>query len=197
MMWAQELSLYSPHALSKRHHRSLLIQFLLFESIEAYKAAKEGRLNDVISRQPRFFPYDWANPSGHLNKLYEHSLLLKKSFPEHEKKVKSFEKILLKTLAFFSKINFQGKDACGELYRALEPLIEVCKEDENLLFFLLKNRPTIDEMRGSGHLHNFILKIHSEGLETLGEKMCDQYHQRGFFSQIPEFKLLLTELLHA
>jgi hypothetical protein len=48
-----------------------------------------------------------------------------------------------------------------------------------------------------GHLRNFLLQVHPCGLETLGENMCDQYHQRGFIAQIPELKLLMTELIHA
>jgi hypothetical protein len=196
MLWGQELSLYSPQVLGERDHRCLLLQFLLFENLEAYKAAKEGRSEEVFTSHPRFFPYDWARPSGHLNRLYEHSLLLKKSFPEHGKLVKHYEKTLLKILRSLPKK--EGLLAASQmLYSALEPLIEVCKESENLLFFLLKKRSMIDELHGNGYLQRFILKIHSDGLETLGEKMCDQYHQRGFFSQIPEFKLLLTELLHA
>jgi hypothetical protein len=196
MLWGQELSLYSPQALGERDHRCLLLQFLLFEHLEAYQAAKAGRSEEVLTAHPRFFPYDWAKPSGHLNKLYEHSLLLKKSFSEHSKLVKHYEKTLLKMLSSLPKKD--GLDiAFKMLYTAMEPLIEVCKESENLLFFLLKKRAILDELNGSGYLHRFLLKIHSDGLETLGEKMCDQYHQRGFFSQIPEFKLLLTELLHA
>ncbi len=205
MLCDQEVSLYSPQALSHRHHRSLLVQFILFETIQAYEAANGGRFEDVLASHPRFFPYDWTITTGHLNKIIEHSRLLKMSFPDEKKKVKHFEKTLSKVFGLLSKAKETKKKLSKEqyeqllqqLYHSLEPLMEVCKESENLLFFLLKNRQVLDTLKGEGYLFEFIHKIYSQTLETLGEKMCDQYHQRGFFSQIPEFKLLLTDLLHA
>ena len=44
------------------------------------------------------------------------------------------------------------------------------------------------------YLCHFLTSLYPEGLELVGEKMCDQYHRRGFFSQITECKLLLTQL---
>ncbi len=200
-MLCQELSLYSPQALSQKHHRSLLIQFVLFENMEAYKAMLARKWDSIYRRHPRFFPYDWAITTGHLNKIQEHGLLLRAAFPDNLSAVKSFEKTLSKSLISLSKMENHSPEKfepiLQKIYLALEPFIENCKECENLLFFLLKNRPTIDAWKGEGYLRNFLCKIYSWELETLGEKMCDQYHQRGFFSQIPEFKLLLTELLHA
>jgi hypothetical protein len=201
MLYNSDPSLFSPQALSVRAHRALLIQFLLSEMIEGYRAASEGRWDLLLTAKPCFFPYDWASTTGYLNKIWEHSSCLKKSFPDQAKVVKGFEKIFAKQLDSLSKKRRPAQEhfeiALQKLYSALEPLIEFCKEDENLLFFLLKHRKEIDLLTQKGYLHRFILKIHPSGLESLGEKMCDQYHQRGFFSQISEFKLLLTELLHA
>ncbi len=201
MLWNRDLSLFSPQVIGERHNRGLLIQFLLSEIIEAYKAVENGKWDALITTHPRFFPYDWGKMTGYLNKIQEHSLLLSKSFPDRAKAVKSFQKTLLKQLNSLFKKRKPSKELFGialqKIYASLEPLIESCRENENLLFFLLKNRQEIDALTQKGYLHDFLLKIHPCGLETLGEKMCDQYHQRGFFSQISEFKLLLTELSHA
>lgn len=196
------ISLFSPQAIGERHHRGLLIQFILFELFEAYRAhQRQENWEMILSLHPRHFPYDWSSVTGYLNKAQEHSLLLKESFADHAKLVRSFEKQFLKVLAFFAKkkkaSKMQSALELQKIYLVLEPFIEICKDNENLLHFLLKNRATIDAMMHEGQLHSFLLKIHSDDLETLGEKMCDQYHQRGFFSQIPEFKMLLTELSHA
>lgn len=201
MQSGQDLSLFSPHALGEKHNRSLLIQFLSSEIIASYHAVLTGNWEALISPPHRFFPYDWAAKIGHLNKIQEYSLLLKKSFPDKLRHVNNFAKTLSKTFDSLSKkkeiTSQELQQLVQKIYLCLEPFIETCKENENLLYFLLKNRETIESLKGKGYLHSFILKIHPCGLETLGEKMCDQYHQRGFFSQIPEFKLLLTELLHA
>ena len=153
----------------------------------------------ILSWQPRFFPYDWAAPTGHLNKVKEHGLLLKKSFPEHSRAVKKIETLIKKAFLAWEnkKSDHQVEKILNALYLALEPLVEACKDNENLIYFLLKNRAVIDALVKPGHLRQFLMVIHPSGLETLGEKMCDKYHQRGFISQIPELKLLMTDLIHA
>ncbi len=191
------ISLFSPHAISERHQRGLLVQFILFELFEAYKAhLRQESWETILSPHPRYFPYDWSSLTGYLNKAQEHSLLLKESFPEYKKWVRDFEKQFSLALVRLGKKKEQLGPALQKIYCALEPFIGACKDNENLLHFLLKNRETIDALSGQGYLHSFLLKMHTCNLETLGEKMCDQYHQRGFFSQIPEFKILLTELMH-
>ena len=200
MFWDRSLSLFSPQMLSERQHRGLLLQFLLSDLFEAMKRLDRGEdLKSILSSHAYFFPYDWAKPIGHLNKVQEHALLLKEGFPEEKKIILLCEKTI-STFFFPRNGGKKLKTASFEkgiqsLYLALEPLIQKCREDENLLFFLLKNKPMIDRIVEKGHLHLFLQTLYPEGLEILGEKMCDRYHRRGFFSQIPEFKLLLSELL--
>jgi hypothetical protein len=200
MFPGSNISLFSPQAIGEKHNRALLIQFLLFEIVEAHRAIVADRFDRLLTSHPRFFPYDWSNAMGYLNKLQEHSSLLAKSFADHKQAVKNFEKTLSKELASLSGKRKISKEkfemTLQKIYTSLEPLIEICRENENLLFFMLKNRDVIDALVQNQHLYQFLLKIHPCGLETLGEKMCDRYHQRGFFSQIAEFKHLLTELSH-
>jgi hypothetical protein len=201
MLLDKRISLFSPQAIGERHHRDLLVQFILYEVFEAYKAhSREESWDAVLSCHPRHFPYDWSLPTGHLNKAHEHSLLLEESFPDRCKEVKKFEKQFAGVIDLLAKKKVSREhfiEALRKIYETIEPFIEICRENENLLHFLLKNRETIDTLAGHGHLHAFLLRTYASDLESLGEKMCDQYHQRGFFSQIPEFKFLLTELSHA
>lgn len=198
MLWNKNLALFAPLSLAEIQNRNLLLQFALFELFECHRALQQNRWDALLTAHPRLFPYDWAMAIGHLNKLQEHVLLLESSFPGYPKEIHQLQETLAKGVEAFSLKITKRKIAqiLRELYRDLEPFIEPCREDENLLSFLLKHKRTVDSLTGKGHLHRFLLKLHPEGLETLGEKMCDQYHQRGFFSQIPEFKLLLTELIH-
>jgi hypothetical protein len=196
------VSLFSPQAISEKHHRALLIQFILFELFASYKASQlQEDWETILSPHPRHFPYDWSAVTGYFNKAHEHSLLLTESFPDHAQHVVTFQRTFSKHLTFLAKKKkislFLFTTALQKIYSKLEPLIEICRENENLLHFMLKNRETIDGFVGEGHLRSFLVKIHPQGLQLLGEKVCDQYHQRGFFSQIAEFKILLTELTHA
>ncbi len=201
MQLNRDLSLFSPQALALRHNRALLLQFVLLELFGAHRAFfADAEWISIFSHHPRFFPYDWAVPSGFLNRMHEHGILLKKSFPDLGLSVKKFEQIVNRFFSSWEKkkkiVTATFQKAIREIYFALEPLLEACKENENLLFFLLKHRSTIDSVTNKGYLRNFLLKMHPCGLETLGEKMCDKYHQRGFISQIPELKLLIADLIH-
>ncbi len=191
MLLNRSFSLFSPRAISEKQHRGLLVQFLLFELFECYKLF-QVHWERVLSPHPSHFPYDWSSTTGHLNKAQEHILLLKEAFSDFPKVVKEFEIEFSKELASLNEQFFL--ETLRKILTALEPFLEICKENENLIHFMLKNKESIDAVMGPGYFQEFLLKIHPCGLETLGEKMCDQYHQRGFFSQIPEFKILLAEL---
>jgi hypothetical protein len=202
MQLIRDISLFSPQVLAKRHHRALLLQFILAELLGAYQAfLKENSWETILSTHPRFFPYDWAKSPGYLNKLREHAMMLKKSFPDFAKQAKQFEQFLEKTLRSWEKKKTTPKQyfkhTLQKIYLLIEALLETCKDNENLIFFLLKNNQTIDALMHPGYLRTFLTRVHPSGLEILGEKMCDQYHRRGFISQIPELKLLMTNLIHA
>ena len=195
------LSLFSPRAISEKQHRGLLVQFILFELLEAYKACcQRGNGELVLSLHPKHFPYDWSATTGFLNKAQEHSVLLKEAFLDVPRLVKNYEKVFVKELTSLAKRKKKTHEyvvqSLKKIITALEPLLEIGKNNENLIHFLLKNKEAIDALMNSGYLREFLSRIHPCELEALGEKLCDQYHQRGFFSQIPEFKILLTELAH-
>ncbi len=196
MLWCRNFSLLSPQMLAEKEHRGLLLQFLLSDLFEAEKAFNNSE--DwvwILSHHPSMIPYDWAVRTGYLNKVQEHAILLKDSFPEIPRKVQALEKVLDKHLDPHIKDSPDSfYTALRKIYLALEPFLLLCKENENLLFFLLKNKSVLDRMVERDTLKDFLFRAYPEGMDVLGEKMCDQYHRRGFFSQIPEFKLLLSDL---
>ncbi|MES2122773.1 MAG: hypothetical protein V4492_08370 [Chlamydiota bacterium] len=196
MLWCRNFSLLSPQMLAEKEHRGLLLQFLLSDLFEAEKAFSNGA--DwvwILSSHPSMIPYDWAMRTGYLNKVQEHAILLKESFPELPRKFQALERILNKHLHPQIKNSSDSFYAViRKIYLALEPFLLLCKENENLLFFLLKNKSVLDRMMQKDSLKGFLAKAYPEGMDKLGEKMCDRYHRRGFFSQIPEFKLLLSDL---
>lgn len=200
MLWNSDVTVFSPQTLRDEDNRSLLLQFILSDLLHAYQNVQSGEFHTFFCAPPRFFPYDWNKEIGYLNKILEHSSILQKNFNDKQECVELHSKVLFKIVETLSKKKTWTKDllegALSQLYFSLEPLIETCKEDENLLFFLLKNRQVLEALLGNGYLLEFFRRIYDCDLETLGEKMCDKYHQRGFFSQIPELKLLLTELIH-
>lgn len=150
----------------------------------------------LLSSDKGFSPYDWASSYGHLNKIGEHALLLPHVFPEMSQAYQILEKNLDKILRAPRQKSAAIKTRCAKLlpllFSALEPFIEKCKENENLLFFLLSHQEEIEAFMSSGYLRSLLLRLHPRGISDLCEKLCDNYHHRGFYFLIPEITRLLN-----
>lgn len=191
-------SAFPPAMLCEKRNRALLVQFLASELISTYRGlCRDIPERDILSAEQRFFPYDWAYPCGHLNKAREYALGLTSAFPEWKEPAKRLIQQINKTIAQLElKASFtasKGLKALPALFLGLEPFISACKDNENLLFFLVKAKEEIDECLGLGYLQSLLLKLHPSGLEDLCEKLCDNYHHRGFYFLIPEIKRLMVQ----
>ncbi len=192
----------SPHLVRQEHHRILLLQFFLKELLAAHQAILyEAPINLVISSDRRYFPYDWANESGHVNKAREHAQLILIAFENFEEEAEKIHTMLADLVISFSgketfnsRQKIQVKRKLHQLYLLAEPLISHYKNNENLIFFLLKNLDSVNALMGKGYLQAFLSHLHKKGLEQLEKKLCDHYHNRGFSSLIPELKTRFSEL---
>ncbi len=193
---------FSPTMVKQDHHRVLLLQFFLKELLAAHEAIiHQAPINLIISSDFRHFPYDWAKESGHLNKAREHAHLLQAAFPQLEEESVEVQLAiddLVLRFPFKTTLNSRQKQQLRkklhQLYLLAEPLIRHFKANENLIFFLLKNQSPINALMGEGFLHTFLSQLHKKGLGQLEKKLCDHYHERGFFSLIPELKKLFSGL---
>lgn len=183
-------SAFPPAMLWEKRNRALLVQFLTSELISSYRGLCRGiPERDILSPDQRFFPYDWAYPCGHLNKARDYAMGLRFAFPEEKESAQRLVQLMNKVIS-----PSKGLKALPALFLGLEPFISACKDNENLLFFLLKVREDIDQSLGVGYLQSLLLKLHPGGLEELCEKLCDNYHHRGFYFLIPEIKRLMVPL---
>lgn len=190
LLQAPILPPFSPSFFTSSAHRSLLLQFFCHTFLAIHSARHCcGPLAPV---NIKYLPYDWAIDTNPVNTAYEYACLLPIAFPKKQR----IAHTLLKGLNQLPKIKTPLKPHLQKLYHLLEKLFEECQKDENLLFFLLKNKAAIDSLMGSDYLYHFLLKIYPKGLSSLEEMLCDHYHERGFFSLIPELKDLILALNH-
>lgn len=191
---------FSPAMIWERRNRGLLLQFLVSELIASFHAlCVEAPYREIVSSPKRYFPYDWAYPYGYLNKAHEHALILYQVFPELHSDVIQIEQALTRLIHTFHSLRSK-KIVIRHLQKIfffLEPFIERCKNNENLIFFLLQHREEIEQLIENNYLRKLLLKLHPNGLTELGEKLCDNYHHRGFYFIIPQLKLLLAKIDHA
>lgn len=148
--------------------------------------------------------YNWTIPlpslqerayDAPLNKLQEHILLLRIAFPEHQESFCALkEKVSHLTYFVEKKISFSHKDLLEELFFFLEPLIKECKEDKQLLFFLLKSQEKLNFFLKPSYLLLLLKELYPEGLSNLQTHLCDHFHKKGFTRLIPEVTLLLQRL---
>ena len=196
-MQSKIFSAFSPALLWEKRNRALLIQLIVFECISLQRALQtKAPAHRLLSCDKRFCPYDWASSYGHLNKIGEHILLLPHVFPEMIQAYQLLEKTLAKALCSSqhksASIKRRSTKYLPLLFIALEPFIQQCKENENLLFFLLTHREEIEAFMSSGYLRTLLLRFHPRGISDLCEKLCDNYHHRGFYFLIPEITRLLN-----
>lgn len=138
---------FSPATVGIGQGPSLLLQLILTELLEAKEHLVE-------TPPPTIAPYDWGRDTGSLNRVREHASLLEHAFPKLVKEAKKFQASLDKT--------------CNKLIALLEPFMMACKENENLIFFLLK----IERCKP------LLLKLDPEG--KLQEMVTEKYRLRGF-----------------
>jgi len=140
---------FSPQMMDEEHHRSLLLQIILNDIFQMHNAHASKNFECLCSSAPTFFPFDWTYPICPLQKTQEHMLLLQQAFPTAKRKIQEFEKVLKKTLNLLGStkkkmVSCHLIPLLRKLFYSIEPFIANCKEDENLIYFLLKNRLQIE-----------------------------------------------------
>lgn len=148
-------TIYTPLCPSTVHQGqgpALLLQFALFELLKTPHPSKEA---PII----RHLPFDFAKTIGSFNKLQEHASLLPHAFPH----LKEEANLLCQNLHKPSK----------KLFSLIEPFVLACKENENLLYFLL-------QYRKSAPVKSLLAKISPQGIEPLQKYVVAKYDKRGF-----------------
>lgn len=165
-MTDSETYLYSPLSqenIQNKNHPALLLQFILSEFIHA----KEDFFTIPLS----FFPYDWSQKVGCINKIREHARLLAFAFPDLKEQADSLQN-------FLDDISLKHLQ---KLYIYLLPFLIACRENAHLLLFLLQNKKI-----------DLLSKIFPEGLEQPFYLMKEQYCEQGYSTLLPEIKRLIT-----
>ncbi len=146
---------YSPFTPTTAHdgqNPSLLLQFILHELLHAKEYLVETENYALL-------PFDTKEPPGSLNKVKEHAALLPHAFPDLTKEAADFKTKL--------------ESPCEALFQKLEPFILACKENEHLLYFLLKHQRRAEIQR-------LLQKISPQGIEKIKASVVAKYRKKGF-----------------
>lgn len=199
-----EIYLYSPlspNTVGEGHNRALLLQFILSEIFHAKDAhQKDDPLEFVFSSPACFFPYDWSCEVGCLNKIQEHAQLLDYAFPELEEATQNFHSCLDESLSRVSSHRQLNEDIptdelktdLGQLLQFLQPFLHTCRENENLLLFLLKNGDEWISLCGEGSFSQLLAFLYPDGLEKIAHLLRQGYQSRGFDTLVPEIDRLIS-----
>jgi hypothetical protein len=166
-----DIYLYSPLSIKtvqQGHNKALLLQFILSELFHAMDVGKkEDPLEFVFTSPACFFPNDWSYEVGCLNKIGEHAELLPYAFPNLQESTNAFRICLDISLAETSAKKKQGDHIPKEemqrklhdLYVHLEPFLVACKNSQEFLLFLCKNREEIEELAHPGTFQTLLAKM--------------------------------------
>jgi hypothetical protein len=154
-MLKQQLFFHSPldqSSIKQKETPSLLLQLIFKELIIAQKYLKQ-------TDPSNFAPFIWSSKPGNKNKIKEYILLLKLAFPKLQKEIKDI-------------VNNLDKP-CQEISSKLEPFIFHCKDNESLLFFLIKHQKHLN-------IKSILHTISPKGIDSIKKEVAIKYKKRGF-----------------
>jgi hypothetical protein len=73
-------------------------------------------------------------------------------------------------------------------------LIVQFRQDENILFFILRFHSKLDNLYGENFCIRLLQKMYPKGKSSLESFLCRKYTQRGFYNQIPEIKRYIAQI---
>lgn len=180
MRTRSELFFYSPFSKDLQENsqnQALFLQFFLSDLIAFLKQTRS-------SSTSKNSPFYWCEKPSSLEKLIEHSVLIQNLFPKHAQEARAIE-------ADFQKIAFPlSTTSAQKIFYNLFPLINACKQNATLLFFLLKEQKELGRVLKSGGMKEFLNELFPEGISFLEEKVSKYYTQKGFTkvaSQVRKF----------
>ena len=72
--------------------------------------------------------------------------------------------------------------------------METFKEDENVLFFILRHKTQLEEAFGEKFVELLFKKMHRDGSAGIEKLLLKQYSKRGFDTLLPVIKAKMAQL---
>lgn len=143
---------FSPETVSNGQGPALLLQLILKELLGKGRFLEKTTFSAMR-------PFDWAEKAGSYNKVQEHASLLPFAFSHLRKEIQAFVSHL--------------EEPCDKLLKLMVPFIWECKENENLIYFLLKyQKHTV--------IKSLLVKLSPQGLKMTKAMAVSKYRKRGF-----------------
>ena len=157
----------------------------------------------------RYFPWNFAD--GLLHKLQTYCILLHENNEHYEKELIAIQHYLEKVRAACSSaldILNRNMQEVPDLSTAIEKaslsmqrlsklmarLMQQFREDENVLFFILRHKIHFDKLYGSRFVFKLLTRMYPKGLEEMRQHLAKNYARRGFENVLDPVNLLISEL---
>lgn len=103
-----------------------------------------------------------------------------------------------KPVEYYSNVLFQTLEkmtfSLQRLSRILIRLLMNFKDDENVIFFLLRYKEQLDELYGPDSVIKLLQQMFPKGLQQAGHFLLKKYADRGFDNLLPLIKAKISEL---
>ena len=115
---------------------------------------------------------------------------------EHEVLVDALSKA--KPLGYYANILFQTLEKMNlslqRFSRILLRLLLAFKEDENVVYFLLRSKDELDALYGPDSVRKLLEQMYPRGLQEAGHFLLKKYASRGFENLLPIIAAKIAEL---
>ena len=197
-----------PDKAQQEVNNGLLFQFLLSDFIEAHEESRkltliggdaeeeiQAALLKLLGGSQSGLSTFWSFADGLLNKLHGHALLLLETSEQYEKELLALHYYIDKIrMACSHALNALKTDARTELRSALDKaligmqrlskliprMIQQFKDDENVIFFLLRHKTQFDRIYGNRFVQKTLGRMFPKGLHEVRQLLAQKYLNRGF-----------------
>ena len=155
--------------------------------------------------------FSWSFADGLLNKLHSYSLMLLENSEQFEKELLAMHYYIEKSrVACFSLLDLVKKRTRvrAELHAAVEKAIAAMqrlskliagmmqqfREDENVIFFILRHKLQFDTLFGTRFVTKTLSRMYPRGLHEMRQLLLKKYTGRGFENLLHRIHSLISEL---
>src|SRR5262249_45259818 len=109
----------------------------------------------------------------------------------------SWRKKILNSSLIFSDVEVLCRNLSNrliEFYEALFPFFEEAKSDENVLFYLIENKDSLNRYLHPKKIEHLLAKLYPAGPTHLRAILCEGYTRRGFSAFYAQHEALIDSI---
>ena len=167
----------------------------VFDKIRSYLSTLFTQMDDRLLAHP------WTPPKGSLSKLHAYAALLSIAMNGYEPAqmlndeiAKTWQVAKMTSEKMSHPELLKLVQAADRVAHLVPPLLDSFSRDENVIYFLVRHRETLDKLYGYGFVRQLCQKWHPKGVKGIETLLISRYQTRGFNHPVEKIKHLMSDI---